>query len=185
MKNYPTKKIIFNHIGETWSVAVMDLSDYKKSNNEEFRDVFFKNDIFSQHTWCIQMMSKNAQTITDYSSRTVPTSKGTPFKIKSNRGKEFQNSIFQKSLRQNGFDHYSRFSDKGPAIPKTVARTKKNSKETKEKVTHDTISSNRINYSPERHNENLSRSTKLTLGEKDQVMKKQIYFRKDTARRWN
>ena len=185
MENYPTKKIRFNHVGEKWSVAVMDLSDYKKSNKKEFRDVFSKIDIFSKHTWCIPMMSKNAQLITDDSSRTVPTSNGTPLKIKSNRGKEYQNSIFQKLLRQNGIYHYSRFSDKGPAIPKTVARTKKNSKETKEKVTHVTISSNRINYSPERYNENLSRSTKLTLGEIDQVVKKQIHFKKDTARRWN
>ena len=39
-------------------------------------------------------------------------------------------------------------------------------------VIHDTISSYRINYLPERYNENLLLSTKLSLDENNQVMKK-------------
>ena len=39
-------------------------------------------------------------------------------------------------------------------------------------VSHDTIPTYRIDYLPERYNENLLRSTNLTLDEKKQVMKK-------------
>ena len=39
-------------------------------------------------------------------------------------------------------------------------------------VIHDTIPSYRINYLPERYNENLLLPTKLTLDENNQVMKK-------------
>ena len=37
MKNYPTKKLVFNLIDETWSIDLLDFLDYKVSNNKGFR----------------------------------------------------------------------------------------------------------------------------------------------------
>ena len=36
-KNYPTNKIIYNHIDEIWSIDLADMIDYKISNNKRFR----------------------------------------------------------------------------------------------------------------------------------------------------
>ena len=33
-KNYPTNKIIYNHIDEIWSIDLADMTDYKISNNK-------------------------------------------------------------------------------------------------------------------------------------------------------
>ena len=33
LKNFPTNKIIYNHIDETWSINLADKADYKTSNN--------------------------------------------------------------------------------------------------------------------------------------------------------
>ena len=43
---------------------------------------------------------------------------------------------------------------------------------TRKQVIHDTIPSYRINYLPERYNENLLKSTNLTLEQNNQIMKK-------------
>ena len=37
MKNYPTNKIVYNHIDEIWSIDLADMIDYKTSNNKGIR----------------------------------------------------------------------------------------------------------------------------------------------------
>ena len=36
-KNYPTNKVIYNHVDEMWSIDLADMIDYKISNNKGFR----------------------------------------------------------------------------------------------------------------------------------------------------
>ena len=47
-KNFPTKKIIYNHIDEIWSVDIADMIDYKISNNKGYRYIFVVIDNFSK-----------------------------------------------------------------------------------------------------------------------------------------
>ena len=54
-KNYPTNKIIYNHIDEIWSIDLADMIDYKISNNKEFRYIFIFIDKFSNYLWAIAL----------------------------------------------------------------------------------------------------------------------------------
>ena len=260
-RNYPTNKIIYNHIDEIWSIDLADMIDYKISNNKDFRYIFIVIDNFSKYLWAIPLKNKYSQTITNEFSNILTKSKRKPLKLESDRGTEFYNSIFQNFLKLKNIHHYSRYTDKGPAIAERVIRTIRNllkkpvfekgnadwlselpsiikqynntihsstkmkpidaSKKSNEKevysnlqdkrktlnpkyklgelvrvsdirrvfskgdstnysyklytiteVIHDTIPSYRIDYLPERYNENLLLSTKLTLEENNQVMKK-------------
>ena len=94
-RNYPTNRIIYNHIDEIWSIDLMDTSDYNVSTKKGFRYIFVIIDNFSENAWCIPLKNKNAQTITDEWLRVTTVSKRKPNKIKSDRGKEFYNRIFQ------------------------------------------------------------------------------------------
>ena len=38
--NYPTKKIIYEHIDEIWSIDLADMVNYKISNNKGLRYIF-------------------------------------------------------------------------------------------------------------------------------------------------
>ena len=40
IKNYPTNKIIYNHIDDIWSIDLADMIDYKISNNKGFKYIF-------------------------------------------------------------------------------------------------------------------------------------------------
>ena len=55
MRNYPTNKIVNNHIDEIWSIDLADLSDYKTSNNKGFRYIFIIIDNFSKYLWVIAL----------------------------------------------------------------------------------------------------------------------------------
>ena len=224
--------------------------------------------ILVKKLWAIPLKNKYSQTKTKEFSTILPTSKRSPFKIESDRGSEFYNSIFQNFLKSKNNPHYSRFTDRGPPIAERVIRTIRTllkkpvflkgnadwiselpsvikqynitihsstkmtaiqaSKKSNEKlvytnlqdqtlkqqqkfklgelvrtadikrvlsrggstnysyklyeiteVIHDTIPSYRLSFLPERYNENLLLSTKLSLEENNQVMKKLNLFEKN------
>ena len=54
-KNYPTNKIVYNHIDEIWSIDLADMTDYKTSNNKGYRYIFIIIDSFSNYFWAIPM----------------------------------------------------------------------------------------------------------------------------------
>ena len=125
-KNYPTNKIIFNHIDEIWSIDLADFLDYKTSNNKGFRYIFIIIDNFSKCLWAIPLKNKYSQTITNEFSNILTKSKRKPLKIESDIGSEFYNSIFQNFLKSENIQHYSKFTDKGPSIAERVIRTVRN-----------------------------------------------------------
>ena len=125
-KNYPTNKIIYNHIDEIWSIHLADIVDYEISNNKAFRYIFVNIDNFGKYLWTIPLKNKYSQTITNEFSKILTKSKRKPLKIESDRGTEFCNSIFQNFLRNKNIHHYSRFTDKGPSIAERVFRTIRN-----------------------------------------------------------
>ena len=261
LRNYPTNKIVYNHIDEIWSIDLADMIDYKISNNKGYRYIFIVIDNYSKYLWAIPLKNKYSQTITNEFSNIITTSKRKHLKIESDRGTEFYNSIFQNFLNSKNIQHYSRYTDKGPSIAERVIRTVRNllkkpiflagnadwlselplvidqynntihhsvkmtpveaSKKSNEKIVynnfrddrvkqqpkfklgqlvrtadikrvfskgdstnysyklytiteiiHDTIPSYRLNYLPERYNQNLLPPTKLSLEENNEVMKK-------------
>ena len=125
-KNFPTKKIVYNHIDEIWSIYLADFLNYKTSNNKAFRYIFVIIDNFSKYLWCIPLKNENSKTVTDEFSNMLSTSKRSLVNLESDSGAEFYNSIFQNFLRSKSIHHYSRFTDKGPSIAERVIRTLRN-----------------------------------------------------------
>ena len=125
-RNYPTNKIIYNHIDEIWSIDLADMIDYKISNNKGFRYIFIINDNFSNYSRAMPLKNNYSQTITNEFSNILSSSKRKPLKIESDRGTEFYNSIFQNLLKSKSIQHYSTFTDKGPSIAERVIRTIRN-----------------------------------------------------------
>ena len=125
-KNYPTSKIVYNHIDESWSIDLADMIDYKISKNKGFRYIFIVIDDFSKYLWAIPLKNKYSQTITNEFSNILTESKRKPLKLESDRGTEFYDSIFQNFIKNKNIKHYSRFTDKGPSIAERVIRTTRN-----------------------------------------------------------
>ena len=99
-KIYTTKKIVPNHIDETWSINLADMIDYKISNNKGYRYIFIIIDNSNNYLWAITLKKKKySQTITNEFSNILTTSKRKPHKLESDRGTEFYISIFQNFLK--------------------------------------------------------------------------------------
>ena len=75
IKNYPTNKIVYNHIDEIWSIDLADMIDYKISNNKSYRYIFIVIDNFSKYLWAIPLKNEYSETITNDLSNILTTSK--------------------------------------------------------------------------------------------------------------
>ena len=126
MRNYPTNRIVYNHIDEIWSVDLAEMIGYKISNDKGFRFIFVIIDNYSKYLWAIPLKINYNQTITNDFSNKITTSKRKPLKIESDKGSEFYNSSFQNFLKLKKIQRYSRFTDKGPSIAERVIRTVRN-----------------------------------------------------------
>ena len=47
-KNFPTNKVVYNHIDEVWSIELADMIHFKFSNNKGFRYMIVIIDKFSK-----------------------------------------------------------------------------------------------------------------------------------------
>ena len=54
LTNYPTNRIVYNHIDKIWSIDLADKIDYKTSQNKKFIYIL-TIDNFSKHTCCIPL----------------------------------------------------------------------------------------------------------------------------------
>ena len=115
-------RIIYNHIDEIWSIDLADFSDYKTLNNKVNRYTFIIIDNLIKKLRAIPLKNKNSQTITEKFSDILSTSKRSPLKIESDRGKEWSNSFYQNFLKLKSIQHFSRFTDKGPSVAEGIIR---------------------------------------------------------------
>ena len=97
---------------------LVEMIDYKNSNNKGFRYMFIIIDKFSRYLWAIPVENNFSQTITNEFANILTTSKRKPIKIQSDRGAEFYNSKFRKFLKTEKVHHYSRFTGKVPQLLK-------------------------------------------------------------------
>ena len=56
--NYPTNKLVYNHIDEIWSNDLVDMVEYKISNKKGFRCIFIIIDNLSKYLWCVPLKKK-------------------------------------------------------------------------------------------------------------------------------
>ena len=79
-RNYPTNKIIYNHIDEVWNIDLADMVDYKTSNNQGYRYIFMIIHIYSKYLWAKPLKKKYRKTITDEFADILSSSKRSPVK---------------------------------------------------------------------------------------------------------
>ena len=124
MRNYPTNKIVYNHIDDIWSLDLADFCYSKTLNSKGFRFLITISDTFSKFVWAILLKNNNSRTIKEEFSNVLTKSKRSPIRLESDRGAEFYNSIFQIFLKVK--NNYSRFTDKNHSIAERVIRTIRN-----------------------------------------------------------
>ena len=121
-QNYATNKTDLYHIDDIWSFDNLDLKDYGPENNRGYRHVLVVIDNFSKYGWTVLLKNKNAQTIKDSFEKILISWKRKPNLMKSDRGKEMYNNIFQKFSNNNNIKHYSRNASLGAVFAERFNR---------------------------------------------------------------
>ena len=121
-------------------------------------------------------LSELPSVIKEYYKTIHNTSKTTPFQAsKKSNEKEVYSNLRHDRVKQKPKFHLSqlvRTADVKKVFSKGDSTNWSYKLYTITEVIHDTIPSYRINYLPERYNENLLRPTNLTLAENNEVLKK-------------
>ena len=94
-KNYHTNKTDVYHFDDIWSLDISDPKDYGPENKRGYRYVLVVNDNFIKFGWTVPHKNRKTQTTKDFFENIVECSKRCPSLIKTDRGKEFSNKIFQ------------------------------------------------------------------------------------------
>ena len=173
-KYYPTNKTDVYYIDDIWSLDILDLKDYGPKNNRVYRYVLVTIDNFSKFGWTIPLKNKNAQTIKDSFENILTSSKRKPNLVESDRGKEFNNNIFQDFLNKNNIKLYSRNSSYGAVFAERFNRT---IRDLLKKIVFEQGDANWIDILPtitEQYNNRRHTSTKLSP--KDASLKKNEGF---------
>ena len=80
-KNYPTNKVVYKGIDDTWSTDLIQMDDYGIKNNDNYKYILTIIDNFTKFAWCIPLQNKYGQTITNEFSTIINKSKRKPKKI--------------------------------------------------------------------------------------------------------
>ena len=160
--NYATNKTDVHHVDDTWSLVILDLKDYGPENNKNYRYVLVIIDNFSKFGWTVPFKNKSAQLIKDSFENILISSKRRPNLIKSDRGKEFYNNVFQDFLNENNIKLYSRNSSNGAVFAERFNRT---IRDLLKKIVFEKSDANWIDVLPtitKQYNNRKQSSTKLT-----------------------
>ena len=58
MRKHPINRIVYNHIDEKWSIDLVDVVDYKISNNKGYINTFIIIDNFSKYLLPLRLKNK-------------------------------------------------------------------------------------------------------------------------------
>ena len=100
-RNYTTKKTDVYHLDDNWSLGILGLKDYGPEINRGYRCNIVVIANFSKYGWTVPLKNKNSQTIKAFFENILTTSERKPNLIKTDRGKDLDNNIFQNFPSNN------------------------------------------------------------------------------------
>ena len=93
--------------------------------NKGFRFSLCVIDIFSKYAWVVSLKDKKVVSIADAFQKILDDSNRKPNKIWVNKGSEYYNSSFKKSLKDSGIEMYSIHNELKSVVAERIIRTLK------------------------------------------------------------
>ena len=100
---------VVNHIDEQWQADLLDMSWYKKFN-DQVKYLLVVIDIFSRYAWIRPIRDKSADSIVAAFGDIIKQGRK-PIKLQTDQGKEFVNSKFKKFLKANNIEFFTTTDD--------------------------------------------------------------------------
>lgn len=123
-RHYTRNPTIVSGIDVQWQADLVDMHSLSRSN-EGTKFILTVIDCFSKYAWAYTLKNKTgAQIITAFKD-IFDTSKRTPKKVQTDKGKEFINKEFQAFLKEHDVIHFSTQNETKAAMAERFNRTLK------------------------------------------------------------
>ena len=103
-RNFSRNKIYVSYIDEYWEADICDMQEHAKENNG-FKYILTVIDVLSKYLWAKPLKNKSALEVVSAFEEIFQQRK--PFNIRTDRGLEFENSIFRKFCEKNNVRHFT------------------------------------------------------------------------------
>jgi Chromo (CHRromatin Organisation MOdifier) domain/Integrase core domain len=109
-RRFKRNPIIASHKNEQWQADLVDLQEYQRAN-QGYRYILTIVDVFSKKAWAVPLKNKKAPTVSEAFEQIFVLEK--PFKLQTDKGKEFENNTLKSLLDVYGIQY---FTSKNPEI---------------------------------------------------------------------
>ena len=116
------RRVYTKRIGYLYQIDLVDMSKFSQEN-DGYKWLITCIDTFSKKAWVFKTKNKRGSTITDAMRDLLRQNR--PEKIEFDQGKEFNNELFLKLLKNLKIHYYSIYSDKKCSIVERFNRTLK------------------------------------------------------------
>ena len=110
IRKFQRIQIQIHYKDDGWSIDLTDRSSLSK-HNKKYKFIFTINDNHTKYAWTIPLKDKSGKSTTAAFKKLIETSKRTPQKVWSERGKEFYNQTFLPYLNEQNIQIHSTNSD--------------------------------------------------------------------------
>ena len=110
IKKFQRIQVQTHYKDECWSIDLINRSSLSKYN-KNYKFIFTIIDNYTKYAWAIPLKDESGKSTTNALKNLSEKAKRQPYKIWSDRGKEFYNKTFLDFLKQNEIQIYSTNSD--------------------------------------------------------------------------
>ena len=103
-KNFIRNRIYVTHIDENWEADICDMQEFSKENNG-YKYILTVIDVLSKYLWAKALKNKSSTEVVSAFKEIITERK--PTNIRTDRGLEFENSVFKKFCQENNIRHYT------------------------------------------------------------------------------
>jgi len=104
LHKFPRNKVIVGGFMQQWDADLMDMTSLSKYNGG-VTFLLVAIDIFSRFLFVVPLKSKRGKDVTE-AFASIFAKGWKPYKIRTDRGKEFTNRVLQQLLKEQGVEHF-------------------------------------------------------------------------------
>ena len=122
-RKFPNRATLTSHCGAQWQADLNDMITYSRVNKGNCY-ILTVIDVFSRYAWAQPLKTKSAKDIVQAFDK-IFKSATPPYYLQTDRGKEFENAVFQKFLRLHGTKWFAVTSSSKASLCERFNRTLK------------------------------------------------------------
>jgi len=122
IRDFQRRRVIANYTDEIWAGDLIDFTYWEKFN-DDYKYILCVIDVFSKYAWAIPLKDKTATSINKAFKDIIKYNKRKPKYFWCDKGSEFYNNIFLRTLKTQDITIYSTYGEHKASVVERFNRT--------------------------------------------------------------